>query len=550
MFLEVTPQNIAEASAKIKDKLCKRFRDCYPQWLASGMAPAEADRQLLDQGRLGETDLLNIYCEALNVEPFDEKLFELPEKIEGFSGTFLSAHSILPLKLTDEMFYAAVAHPYELVKVQSVLKSFFERKICFDLARRSMVDRMVERLYLGQDTEKENKKNLENTGNLSEEDELRRLADETGIVRLVSEMFTQALEAGASDIHIEPEENELAIRFRVDGVINDYLKLPVSDYPAIASRIKLLGGLNIAERRLPQDGRTSFQAGSREIDIRISTIPILNGESIVLRLLDKNAMKFDLRELGMNQTLLTKFEELIKLPHGIILVVGPTGSGKTTTLYSVMCSLNDRHRKIITIEDPVEYQLPGLAQMQVNPKIGLTFANGLRSIVRQDPDVILVGEIRDKETADIAINAALTGHLVLSTLHTNDAVGAVIRLIDMGIEPFLITASLAGVLSQRLIRKICPVCHGSGQTGLGRCRKCGSSGFRGRSGIFELLVMTDPLRDAIHRRATNTEIEKIALAEGMIPLLEDGLQKVENGETTKSELLRSVSGMSIGDTAG
>ena len=540
MFLEVKSKDIKNLTLRLKEILSARFPDCYPGWLADGMSQNDADRQLIEQGLIGETDLLNLYCEELKVEPLMEMAFEFPEKINDFSGSYLASHSILPLKISRDSLVVAVASPYELEQVEYVLSAFFERKIFFEIARRSMINRMVERIYLNVNSEEESGESME-----IEEDELRRLADESGVVRLVSEMFSQALEIGASDIHVEPEENELNIRFRIDGVINDYLKLPVADYPAIASRIKLIGGLNIAERRLPQDGRTTFQVGANEMDIRISTIPILNGESIVLRLLNKNAMKFDLKELGMNSVLLQDFEKLIKIPHGIILVVGPTGSGKTTTLYSVMCSLNDRHRKIITIEDPVEYQLPGLSQMQVNPKIGLTFANGLRSIVRQDPDVILVGEIRDKETADIAINAALTGHLVLSTLHTNDAVGAVVRLIDMGIEPFLITASLAGVLSQRLIRKVCPVCHGN-QTG-SRCRSCGGSGFRGRSGIFEFLQMNSDLRDAIHQRASNTEIEKIALAHGMIPLLEDGLNKVRNGETTETELFRSVAGIPEGE---
>ncbi len=544
MFLEVRSKDIPRVTEHLKEILSARFPDCYPGWLAEGMSPQEADRQLVEQGLIGEMDLLDLYCEELKVEPLAEMAFELPEKIDDFSGTYLAAHSVLPLRIHGDSLVVAVSSPYELEQIEYVLSTFFERKIFFEIARRGMVTRMVERIYL----DAGNEENNTNSPLVIEEDELRRMADESGVVRLVSEMFSQALEMGASDIHIEPEEGELNIRFRVDGVINDYLKLPVGDYPAIASRIKLIGGLNIAERRLPQDGRTTFQFGANEMDIRISTIPILNGESIVLRLLDKNAMKFDLKELGMNAELLQDFEKLIRIPYGIILVVGPTGSGKTTTLYSVMCSLNDRHRKIITIEDPVEYQLPGLSQMQVNPKIGLTFANGLRSIVRQDPDVILVGEIRDKETADIAINAALTGHLVLSTLHTNDAVGAVVRLIDMGIEPFLITASLAGVLSQRLIRKVCPVCHGSGELFHGnRCRSCGGSGFRGRSGIFEFLQMNADLKDAVHRQASNTEIEKIALAHGMIPLLEDGLKKVRNGETTRTELFRSVAGISEGE---
>ena len=277
-----------------------------------------------------------------------------------------------------------------------------------------------------------------------------------------------------------------------------------------------------------------------ELDMRISTIPILTGESIVLRLLNQEAVNFDLRTLGMSEELLKDFRRLIAIPHGIILVVGPTGSGKTTTLYSVISQLNDSKKKIITVEDPVEYQTPGLCQMQVNHKIGVTFATGLRSIVRQDPDVILVGEIRDRETADIAINAALTGHLVLSTLHTNDAVGAVTRLLDMGVENFLVSSALFGVLSQRLVRKICTECGGSGRIGENKCRRCNGSGYKGRSGIFELLLLNDEFRNAINRNADSSELQAIAVKHGMITLREDGAAKVKAGITTQEELDRSA----------
>ena len=298
--------------------------------------------------------------------------------------------------------------------------------------------------------------------------------------------------------------------------------------------------MNIAESRLPQDGRTNVKLGRTELDMRISTIPILTGESIVLRLLDQGALSFDLKTLGMSAEHLAQFEKLIQIPHGIILVVGPTGSGKTTTLYSVINQLNDARKKIITIEDPVEYRTPGLCQVQVNSKVGVTFAAGLRSIVRQDPDVILVGEIRDRETADIAINAALTGHLVLSTLHTNDAVGAVTRLLDMGVENFLVSSALFGVLSQRLVRKICPVCHGAKQVGADKCKKCNGTGYKGRSGIFELLFMNDELRTAVNRNASSSELEAIAVRHGMVTLQQDGEAKVKAGITTQEELNRST----------
>ncbi|MBO5924284.1 MAG: type II/IV secretion system protein, partial [Lentisphaeria bacterium] len=337
--------------------------------------------------------------------------------------------------------------------------------------------------------------------------------------------------------------DRVVVRCRVDGVLTEILSAPIRDFPAISSRIKLISGLNIAESRLPQDGRTTFQLGRIELDMRVSTIPILTGESIVLRLLNKASVAYDLRALGMSQNMLNDFNELIQIPHGMILVVGPTGSGKTTTLYSVINQLNDNKRKIITVEDPVEYQMPGLCQMQVNSQIGVDFASGLRSIVRQDPDVILVGEIRDRETADIAINAALTGHLVLSTLHTNDAVGAVTRLIDMNVEGFLVASALFGVMSQRLVRKVCTVCNGSGKDESmpnGRCRNCNGTGFRGRTGIYEFLRVNDELREAISHNQPSSVLEKIAVKNGMKTLLEDGREKVAAGITTAEELLRST----------
>jgi general secretion pathway protein E len=320
----------------------------------------------------------------------------------------------------------------------------------------------------------------------------------------------------------------------------------LSLYPAIASRIKLIGGLNIAERRLPQDGRTDLQIGKSLIDIRISTIPTMNGESIVLRVLNKNAVIFDLQNIGMGERIRGEFEKLIRLPHGIILVVGPTGSGKSTTLYSVINKINSAERKIITIEDPVEYRTSGIQQIQVNAKIGLDFASGLRHVVRQDPDVILVGEIRDKETAEIAIHAALTGHLVFSTLHTNDAPGAISRLLDMGIENFLVSSSLAGVISQRLVRKICPKCNATGETEPGiKCKNCNGRGFKGRIGIFELMAINDEIRDCINRGDDSSAIAQVAMKNGMRPLVDDGMEKVKEGITTETE----VAGVSF-DTLG
>ncbi len=522
--------------AEVEQAIAERCPE-YSALLAGGMAPADADRELAERGMISENELLAVYARVLGVEPLDEEGFRQPERFDGITEEYLTGQELLPYRWDGEVFELLAASPYEWERQAYELAAFFGRKVSFRLAQRSLIERMISRVY--QQTEAEERRFPGD-----DEHKLRQLAGEARIVRLVNEMLSQALERNASDIHVEPEETQLVIRFRIDGVLHEYLNLPLPDYPAIASRIKLIGALNIAESRLPQDGRTNFQIGHREIDIRISTIPIMNGESIVMRLLRKDAMKFDLRELGMSEMLLAGFEDLISIPHGIILVVGPTGSGKTTTLYSVMRQLNDRRRKIITVEDPVEYQLPGLSQMQVNPKIGLTFAAGLRHIVRQDPDVILVGEIRDRETADIAINAALTGHLVLSTLHTNDAVGAITRLSDMGVEGFLVASALFGVLSQRLVRKICSRCGGSGNSGHGgRCRFCSGSGYRGRTGIYELLRIDDELRNAIVGRLPSGEINRIACRNGMIPLLEDGRRKVEQGVTTEAELLRIAAGI-------
>ncbi|MDR0933175.1 MAG: GspE/PulE family protein [Victivallales bacterium] len=492
-----------------------------------------ADRDMVQTGLLTEAQLAEIYTEAYNCEVVDEEEFKIPEPFPDAPYDFFNANGCLPEEWDDETIGFLVIDPYDLEQLMFMVRRTWNAQMRFRFVRRTFLERMSSKL---QSIEAEN-----DALELEDENILRSMAGEAKIVRLVNDIFTRAVELGASDIHIEPGEDNVSVRCRVDGVLTEIINTPLSQFPAIASRIKLLGGLNIAESRLPQDGRTNIQLGRQELDMRISTIPILTGESIVLRLLNQEAISFDLGILGMSETHLAQFKKIIQIPHGIILVVGPTGSGKTTTLYSVINQLNDNKKKIITIEDPVEYKTAGLCQMQVNSKIGVTFAAGLRSIVRQDPDIILVGEIRDRETADIAINAALTGHLVLSTLHTNDAVGAVTRLLDMGVENFLVSSALFGVLSQRLVRKICPDCHGKTTDGGGnKCRKCNGSGYKGRCGIFELLTVSDQLRSAINRSASSSELEAIAVKEGMVTLQEDGLSKVKAGVTTAEELNRST----------
>ena len=490
------------------------------------------DWLLASRGVFTEVELLKIYSEAAGVECFDEDTALEPVMLPDVPKDYWENRCCLPMSIGDDEVGLLICDPYSLNAHRVFFKELHGLNVNCLLARRSLLERAIAELYRAR---------AEEEIDLDNEETLRNLASEGTVVRLVNEMTTEAAERRASDIHVEPEEDSLIIRFRIDGVLHEYLTCPLAQYPAVASRIKLIAGLNIAESRVPQDGRTSIRLGRSDIDIRISTIPTMNGESIVLRLLKKDSVSFDLAAIGMDEQLRHDFERLIRIPHGIILVVGPTGSGKSTTLYSVVSLLNDHSNKIITIEDPVEYKLPRLTQMQVNPQLGVTFAAGLRSIVRQDPDIILVGEIRDRETAEIAINAALTGHLVLSTLHTNDAAGAISRLLDMGVEDFLLASALYGVLSQRLVRRICEKCKNSGILAGAKCKNCGGTGFRGRTGIFELLSVDDDIRKAIIERKSNAQIAEIAVEKGMTTLIENGMARVAAGVTTEAEVKRSAS---------
>ena len=363
-------------------------------------------------------------------------------------------------------------------------------------------------------------------------EDLLETADDAPIIRLLNALLTQAARDGASDIHIEPYERHSSVRFRVDGDLREVVQPHRALHAALISRLKIMAELDIAEKRLPQDGRISLRLGQRAIDVRVSTLPSAHGERAVLRLLDKSEGKLGLPGLGMEGDTLTRLQRLIAQPHGIILVTGPTGSGKTTTLYAALQELDTHTRNILTVEDPVEYELPGVGQTQVNPRIDLTFAKALRAILRQDPDVIMIGEIRDFETAQIAIQASLTGHLVLATLHTNDAPSAVTRLIDMGVEPFLLSSSLLGVLAQRLLRQLCTHCQGAG------CEACHQSGYHGRTGIFELLTTDDELRALIHAQASEADLRACAQRHGMRLMREDGERLVQQGITSREELLR------------
>jgi len=372
-------------------------------------------------------------------------------------------------------------------------------------------------------------------------EDLLEAANDAPIIRMLNALLTQAAKDGASDIHIEPYERSSSVRFRVDGTLREVVQPNKALHAALISRLKIMAELDIAEKRLPQDGRISLRIGGRAIDVRVSTLPSAHGERAVLRLLDKTESKFTLEALGMSGDTLSTFNRLVHQPHGIVLVTGPTGSGKTTTLYASLGRLETSTTNILTVEDPVEYELPGIGQTQVNPKIDLTFAKALRAILRQDPDVIMIGEIRDFETAQIAIQASLTGHLVLATVHTNDAPSTVARLIDMGVEPFLLSSSLLGVLAQRLVRKLCPLCKKQGDDGRWHpvgCTECGHSGYKGRTGVYELMTVDDAVQALIHNQSSEAEIIEAARQSGLRSMREDGERLVREGITSLEEVLR------------
>ncbi len=371
-------------------------------------------------------------------------------------------------------------------------------------------------------------------------EDLLESADDAPVIRMINALLTQALREGASDIHIEPFEQVSVVRFRIDGALRDIVRPKKAIHASLISRIKIMAQLDIAEKRLPQDGRIALRVGGKAVDVRVSTLPTGHGERAVLRLLEKETGKLDLQHLGMSADVLAQFDRLIAQPHGIVLVTGPTGSGKTTTLYAALSRLNSSTTNIMTVEDPIEYELEGIGQTQVNPRIEMTFGKALRAILRQDPDIIMIGEIRDLETAEIAVQASLTGHLVLATLHTNDSAAAVTRLLDMGIEPFLLSSSLLGVVAQRLVRTLCPHCKqydGKSWHEVG-CDKCGRTGYQGRVGVYELLLVTDEIRAQIYNQASEADIRATAQKNGMRTMREDGERWLKDGITTEAELLR------------
>ena len=492
-----------------------------------------------------------------------EDLPKVPFVLNGISSRFIRERKIIPLDMKNNILKVVMVNPEDTATVDA-LKVATSAKIMVYACDGKEVEEYISKFY-EQETQNINRI-IEDLGEkgiefLKEEEEdighLKDLASEAPIIRLVNMLITRAVEGRASDIHLEPFEDELKVRYRIDGVLHDTESTPKRLQAAIVSRIKIMAKLNIAERRLPQDGRIRLKVGESEIDLRVSTIPVLYGESVVMRILRKEGIVIDLNVLGFPPKTLAAFDQLIKKPNGIFLVTGPTGSGKTTTLYGALDKINSPDKKIITVEDPVEYQLKGVNQIQVKPQIGLNFTNTLRHIVRQDPDIIMIGEVRDLETAEIAIQSALTGHLVFSTLHTNDAPSAITRLLDMGVENFLLSSTIRGILAQRLIRVICPSCKEidtsaadaeelklfgidssvSLYRGKG-CEHCSFTGYYGRSGIFELLVVDEDIRKLILKNADATQIRDTAKQHGMRTLLEDGAEKIKEGMTTLNEVLR------------
>ena len=532
---------------------------------------------LLDKKLLTEHQLLEVYSRLYDIPFWPELSIENPatDFTKNISIQFLKKYSIVPLERVqkDAEFpgtvvsecIIAVNDPLIFQPVDDILKIVRPENYKIVLSTKAAILSVINISYdLARDSAEKLVRNLEENDGfvISELEDTADLLDDTSdapIIKLVNHILSQSIKARASDIHIESYQDSFKIRYRIDGILYDFLTPPKWIQSALISRIKVMARMNIAEKRLPQDGRLDVKIGDQEIDVRVSTIPVTFGERVVLRLLNKSGSLLTLEDIGLSSYRLDLLKKIVASPNGILLVTGPTGSGKTTTLYAVLTSINSSDINIITIEDPVEYQIKGISQIQVNPKIDLTFAHGLRSIVRQDPDVILIGEIRDMETADIAIQSALTGHFVLSTLHTNDSASAITRLVDMGVEPFLISSSVIAVIAQRLIRVLCNRCKEAyvpddimlksigitdDQTKnhtiyrAKGCEECFNTGYRGRLGIFEIMIMQGDLKSLILKTYDANMIKEAALKQGMITLREDGIQKVLNGVSTIEEILR------------
>lgn len=516
---------------------------------------------LVSRGYVSEQQFIEVLEFQLgipHVQLFRQKIE--PKVINLIPQRIAEQHTVLPLRIEGNRLIVAMADPLDYFAIDELRMSTGFR-IEPALASKEELLRAIQRHYGLQENVDQIMQNLQTRDEEDYEPGAANTEEDSPVVRTVNQIILSAVHAGASDIHIDPQEDSLRIRFRVDGVMRTEQTLPPHMQGVIVARIKIMANMNVAERRHPQDGRVEMDVQYRKVDIRISTLPTIHGEKVVMRLLDMSHGMKDIGKLGFSEHNLSLFRGCIASAYGIVLITGPTGSGKTTTLYSALGVLNDEAVNIMTIEDPVEYQLHGINQMQVNSQAGVTFASGLRAMLRQDPNIIMVGEIRDAETAEIAIRAAMTGHLVLSTLHTNTAVNTVTRLIDMGIEPFLISSSLKGVVSQRLVRCVCTKCavsykpnpeekelleaHDFAATALRRgagCDECGRTGYKGRIAIHEVLVLDDEMRSMILQRRSDNEYQQYAMKHGFIPMVRDGLAKVANGLTTVEEILRVTSG--------
>lgn len=524
------------------------------------------DRRLVRLGLVSESDLVDALCRETGLmRARPDELAPLPELGRELPVGFLVQHSVLPIRRDGDLVTVAVSDPFDL-EVLDELALLLDCRTQAVLAGVGEIEQAIRQAYgVGAEAVDRMLAAGDNGGGIQvireeedDPDDLLEMAEDASLIQFVNQLLIEALKDRASDVHIEPGEGSMRVRYRIDGVLQQTAtpKQIKQFQAAIISRIKIMANLDIAEKRRPQDGRIQLRIAGREVDVRVSIIPGLHGEGVVLRLLDREQASLGLGELGMPADTRRRMERLVSLPHGIILVTGPTGSGKTTTLYAALSTINSVDKKIVTVEDPIEYQLAGILQIGVQPKINLSFANGLRSILRHDPDVIMIGEIRDAETAEIAIQASLTGHLVFSTLHTNDAAGAVVRLLDVGAEPFLVASSLEAIMAQRLVRVICEFCkercrdeavdlfrdatgrdaetlyHGAG------CERCRGTGYHGRTGLFELIVLDEELREMILARASTGRFKQNALSKGMRTLRDDGWERVLQGVTTVDEVLR------------
>lgn len=562
MLKKVNPvERILLRHNKISEKVLREVKDGN---LHSGNYMGKT---LVDHGYIHTQTLLETLSAELRLPYVKKDQYPksgLPVEGLSISESFLREKTIFPLQLKDETLTVAAFDPFDLYTIED-LKVSLGKNIRVVLSSEQDILESIEEHYgegggsaMDRMVGDINDEDLHGLDSMDESTEhIRDMASEAPVIKLVNHVISEAIESRASDIHLEPFAEELLLRYRIDGILHEFDPPPKRLSSAITTRIKIMAKLDISERRLPQDGRIKLKILGKDIDMRVSTLPTLHGESVVMRILDRGNLVLDLSQMGFPEKVHEQLEMLILKPYGKLLVTGPTGSGKTTTLYAALSKINTPNKKIITVEDPVEYQMRGVNQIHVKSQIGLNFASGLRSIVRQDPDVIMVGEIRDPETAEISIQAALTGHLVFSTVHTNDAAGAITRLLDMGIENFLISSALLGVLAQRLVRVICPGCKEEtrlapalrAETGLlgkedikvyhGKgCNACSHTGFRGRCGIYELLVIDDKIRELILKKSTAQTICSQARQTGMTTLREDGWDKVIKGVTTVEEILR------------